>query len=422
MRERTLTVSQINEYVKGVFEDELILHDLGVEGEIFEYKKTASATFVTLKEKDCLLGCVSFDSVCDFSVGDKVILFGSVSFYERTGKVSFVFRSAKKTGAGDILAEFNALKEKLRGEGLFENKKPLPPYVRKIAIVTAITGAVIHDFIKTVHRKHKFCSVEIYPSAVQGKTAVTELTENLRLADKSKSDVVIVARGGGSGDDLSAFNNETLVRAVAACSTPVISAVGHETDFTLCDFAASVRAGTPSMAGELISRINEDFYERILNAAMRIERGALEIFSRKTAVLKRASETVARKSELKFERVRTKVLSSAEHMERRVNEVVSNREIAVKRSALAIAEKTRNAANKQNERLQKAAAKLDGNNPLRILSMGYAKLTDKRGQPVRYDSVAVGDDFAAVVDGGKLTAKVTEKKEKISVFGGNNGT
>ena len=176
------------------------------------------------------------------------------------------------------------------------------------------------------------------------------------------------------------------------------------------------------MAGELISRINEDFYERILNAAMRIERGALEIFSRKTAVLKRASETVARKSELKFERVRTKVLSSAEHMERRVNEVVSNREIAVKRSALAIAEKTRNAANKQNERLQKAAAKLDGNNPLRILSMGYAKLTDKRGQPVRYDSVAVGDDFAAVVDGGKLIAKVTEKKEKISIFGGNNGT
>ena len=109
-------------------------------------------------------------------------------------------------------------------------------------------------------------------------------------------------------------------------------------------------------------------------------------------------------------------------MERRVNEVVSNREIAVKRSALAIAEKTRNAANKQNERLQKAAAKLDGNNPLRILSMGYAKLTDKRGQPVRYDSVAVGDDFAAVVDGGKLIAKVTEKKEKISIFGGNNGT
>ncbi len=408
MREHTLTVSQLNEYVKGVFEDELVLHNLNVEGEVYEFKTTATATFVTLREGNEILNCVCFESIQKLELGEKVSLFGSVTFHGRTGRVSFTFKSAKRIGDGNILAEFNALKEKLAAEGLFENKQPIKSPVRRAALVTSETGAVIHDFIKTLYRKKKFTALTVFSTIVQGKLAADDIITKLHEADSEKFDVIVIARGGGSGDDLSVFNDESVVRAVAACRTPVISAVGHETDFTLCDFAASVRAGTPSMAGEYISRKNEEFFERFDCAVMRLKQGIEKAFLRKTNGVYRISAALSYKSQIRLERLRNVVLCYGNKMKELVSLRYEKNDALMRNLADELSEKTLQVYDGIGEHMRLLSLKLDTNNPLRILSMGYAKLYSKDGKSVAINNMNVGDEFNAVLAEGKLTARVTK--------------
>lgn len=413
MRERTLTVSQLNEYVKGVFEDELILHNLYVEGEIFEYKKTQSATFITLIENEHLLNCVTFESIAGIEQGDKVSLFGSVKFYDRLGKVSFIFKSVRKLGAGNQAEKLEVLKSKLKSEGLFDNKIKLPKVVLNVAIVTAVAGAVIHDFIKTVHRKQKFANIRIFPSSVQGKTAAEEICANLTLADKSDCDVIVIARGGGSNDDLSAFNEEMLVRNIAKCTKPTISAVGHETDFTLCDFACSVRAGTPSMAGEYISRINENFISEFDYATNNLLTNISKIFARKTLTLNNISQMLSYKSNSKLYLIKSRILNKAYEIKHKTDCNFQTRLDTIKNQANSLSEKIDCKYTADKDKWMNLSNKLDKNDPLRILSMGYARLTKENGDVLKYENAEIGDKITAVLQDGKITAAITEKNGKI---------
>lgn len=410
MRERTLTVAQLNEYVKGVFEDELILHDLHLVGEVYECKQTASALFLTLREGESMLSCVCFDSGVTAKQGDKVCLLGNVTFYERSGKVSFVFRSLQKVGEGDLLAAFNARKDKLEREGVFAPKRPLPPFLRRIAVVTSETGAVIHDFIKTVHRKHKATDIYLYPALVQGKLAADTIVSRLQAADKEGYDAIVLARGGGSGDDLSVFNEESVVRALAACVTPTMSAIGHETDVTLCDFAASVRAGTPSMAGEIVSRQNETFFARLENAVAALLQNVDRIVSRKTGDLYRLAAALSYRCENKAERFAARVESLARTIVRSTDDCRRKKENRAVRAGERLRTGMEYAQTAVDTRLQAATAKLNGNNPLRILSLGYAKLYDGDRKPLRWKDVTVGNRMYAVTAEGKIAATVTEKR------------
>ncbi len=412
MRVRTLTVSQLNEYVKGVFEDELVLHDLNVEGEVYEYRQTPSATFITLKDGDCLLHCVSFESTEKAETGDKVSLHGNVSFYERSGKVSFVFGSLHKIGAGNLLKEFNELKNKLLCEGLFDRKKSVPVPIKSVAIITAETGAVIHDFVKTVTRTRNFTDIHIYSSAVQGKCAPAEIISNIAAADKSKCDVIVLARGGGSSDDLSVFNDESVVRAVANSVKPIISAIGHETDFTLCDFAASVRAGTPSMAGEYISRLNDGFFERFYNAVNLLSYNADKLMLRKTNTMYSAASALSYKCELRLQQIESRIIGMSDKISYGAESVCAYTQKRVIDSAKALYDNFEYLSAGKTERLERAVANLDTNNPLRILSMGYSKLYTEDGSSVTIDNVKTGDTVSAVISGGKLTAKVISKSER----------
>ncbi len=410
MRERTLTVAQLNEYVKGVFEDELVLHDLQVEGEVYECKQTAAALFVTLRERDSLLHCVCFAHVDALALGDKVVLKGSVTFHERSGRVSFVFSSARKTGEGDLLAAFNARKDKLAREGVFEHKKPLPSLIRSLAVITGETGVVIHDFMQTLHRTRTFTDVCVYTAAVQGKTAAGDLIAQLRAADGKGYDVIVRMRGGGSSDDLSVFNDEDLVRAVAACATPTVSAIGHETDFTLCDFAASERAGTPSMAGEIVSRRNETFFGSLSCVAFALRSAADAALARQTERLQRCTAALSYKSEVKWERVRSRVAWAAETLASRMHGLLAQKYAAVTAYANAISAQTDNAAAVRADKLARATALLESNNPLRILSLGYAKLYGADGCPVAFSKVKTGEQVRAVLADGTIVAQVKEKK------------
>ena len=418
MSSRTLSVSQLTNYIKGVFEDELILHDLYVEGEIAEIKQKGNALFITLKDEQSVLYCVGFGKFESFEIGDNVSLYGSVSFYEKSGRISFVFKTAAKKGYGNLLARFNELKDKLTAEGLFDRKKKLPVFVRKIAVVTSETGAVIHDFIRTVHRRYKCVSVVLYPSAVQGQNAVSDVISAVKEAQTKDYDLIVIARGGGSSEDLGVFNDESLVRAVADCPLPVISAVGHETDFTLCDFAASVRAGTPSMAGELISRIDEEFIDNLGAVISELNAKMDAVYRRKAARLYRAATTISYKSEAKLERARSAVLRAGENLVDKVDAKYDERlNAVVNLSTSALSSVTEKEAECE-DKLGKLGLGLDKNNPLRILSMGYAKLCDDKGKSVVYDDIKVGDDIKIYLEGGRLTSKVTEKRND----GGHDGT
>lgn len=411
MRDRILSVAQLNAYIKGVFEDELVLHKIHVTGEIFEYKETDSATFITLREKDVLLPCVCFEKTIPLTVGDMVSLFGDVTFYERTGKVSFVFQSAAKIGKGNILTEFCILREKLRAEGLFDSKQSVPILVKKIAVITSETGAVLHDFMQTLHRKRKFTDIVLYPSVVQGKYAAMGIIDNLQRAYTEKYDAIVLMRGGGSNDDLSVFNDEQVVRTVAAAPMTVISAIGHETDFTLCDFASTVRTGTPSMAGEYISRRNEAFLERFSKAVQSLSLAVSDVFESKMSRLYHTAETLSYKSEIKIEQIYTKLQCTAHILTQSMRtgyDAVNTKLYSV---FARITDSMQEKATEYDARLKISSAKLNSNNPLRILSMGYAKLYAKNGQNVSCGVLNIGDAFNAVCCDGTLSALVIEKNE-----------
>ena len=254
---KALSVSELNEIVKNIFDAEELLSYIKVYGEVSNLAFVRNNLYFNLKDEGALIPCVMFGATsCSVKDGDQVMVTGGLKFYVKSGKLNLYATSIAPYGSGVLFKKFLELKNKLEQEGVFDEKykKPIPKKIKTIGVITSTTGAVLHDIITVTQRRNPYLDIVVYPARVQGEGAENTIISGLRYFNREPDiDVVIIARGGGSIEDLAPFNTESLAREIIKIDKPVISAVGHETDFTICDFASSLRVATPSVAGEIVS-------------------------------------------------------------------------------------------------------------------------------------------------------------------------
>lgn len=380
MDKQGFAVSEVNQYLKQLLESQSELHHIPVLGEISNFKRYGSGhCYFTLKDEKSALKCVMFKSSAahlSFNPqnGEKVVALGSISVYERDGVYQLYVNAMRRQGVGDLMQAYEALKEKLTKEGLFDEsrKKPLPRLPRAIGIITSPSGAAVHDIITVSRRRNKGVKLILYPVSVQGEEAAGEIVHAIDFFHRHHlADLLIVGRGGGSIEDLWAFNEEPVVRAIAASEIPIISAVGHETDFTLSDFAADARAATPSQAAE-IAVIDVAAY-----------RNGIAFYWDKAAKL-----------------LEKKIHEDAQLADSLQQELVQamEAELDAKKHSLSL-----------------MAAKLSALSPLTVLSRGYTITTTAGHRAVQCVSdVSAGDTIRTTVTDGTISSVVSEiEKERV---------
>ncbi|MBQ4119729.1 MAG: exodeoxyribonuclease VII large subunit [Clostridia bacterium] len=401
---QTVTVKQLNLFVKSLIEGEARLNDIYVTGEISNFKNhyASGHLYFTLKDNDASIRCVMFKGYASrlkFAVVDglKVIIRGRVSIYEKDGQYQFYAEEMYPDGLGDISLQFEQIKERLKSEGLFdsENKRPIPKFPKSIAIITSETGAAVQDILNILTRRYPLTEIVLCPVSVQGENAVPEMLDALeRVYSLSRCDLIIIGRGGGSIEDLWAFNSEILARKIFESPIPVISAVGHETDFTICDFVADLRAPTPSAAAELavpdvIDIKNQiSAYSRNLKSALQDKLNSLKL--RYTAVMNSPYLKNAERSIIYSRRQNIDILT--DNLLNRYNTLV----------------------NHYSARLKQNVASLDALSPLKVLSRGYsvAEINGKVLKSVK--NANVGDKLTLKLSDGSLLCTVDSQ-------GDNNG-
>lgn len=405
----SLSVKQLNNYIKNVFEDELVLQNITVTGEVFQISYS-KYTFITLKEDDCVMQCVCFAHMSMPKVGQKAAFFGSVNYSEKLNRVSFIVKNMEILGDGLYQAEYLKSRENLRNKGYFDKKLPLPNFVDNVCIITSGYGSVIHDFLFGIADGHAYIKVTVFQSSVQGPDAENDIVENLKKADKNY-DVVVLARGGGSAADMSCFNSEKVAAAVGEMHVPVISAIGHETDYTLCDLCASYRAGTPSFAAKkitdnncvLIDKFNDCVREagNILTKKLKEKSAALALLTSRT-IFAASSEINNRFSDLR---------ATASRFEKAAAGKCQNA------ASMLFSLKDRNIASasdlarRKDAEFKEKAVKLEYLNPIKILTSGYC-VADKQGKTITSAfQLAKGDDISLTFSDGKVKAVVDNNKE-----------
>ena len=304
MNKKIYSVSQINSYIWGMFSQDFYLRDVSIKGEVRDAKYWKDGTiYFNLKDDKSLIPCVCFrDKAAGLKFkledGMSVIGQGSVSVYKEGGKYQYYVTSMEKEGQGDLYAKFLKLKEELEEKGLFaeEYKQRIPYLAKKVGIVTAPAGAAVRDIIQISRRRNPYVQLILYPAIVQGKQAPESIVRGIKAMDAAGVDVMIVGRGGGSMEDLWAFNEEIVAQAIFDCTTPIISAVGHETDTTITDFAADLRAPTPSAAAELAVRQVSDILEYIDDCEKRLEYSFKSLLKARRMHADKLSESLKRLS------------------------------------------------------------------------------------------------------------------------------
>lgn len=394
MSELTISVSQLNNYIKNIFDAEEMLFGVRVVGEITNLKPSSRAVYFDLKDENASIPCVVFDEsiISAFSFGDKVVAKGKLNFYVKGGKLTFVVSKLEKFGVGDLYKEFLELKDKLQKEGLFEDarKKPLPLFVKRVGVVTSRTGAVIRDIMRVKKAKNRSSDIVLYPVKVQGVGADKEIIEGIKFLDQYGVDVIIVARGGGSFEDYQPFNTEQVARTVAEAKTPIVSAIGHENDWSLIDFVADQRASTPSVASEMV------FYDERRYLASLVE--PLYEFLR---VVKRTSSDNHKKIIDEMNQIsqlmKLKVVRNYQSMKQKADSLVLHMERMLER---------------KNSTLDLLNEKLSNNNPVQIFKRGYAKVSVKDKGLASIKNAKIGDEAVITLLDGALTANITKIEEK----------
>lgn len=391
------SVSQVNSYIKNMFAQDFALSRISVRGEVSNCKYHSSGhIYFTLKDSGGTLAAVMFAGQrrtglrFQMQEGQQVVVSGSVDVYERDGKYQLYARKIELDGLGGLFERFLRLRDELDEMGMFapEYKQPIPKYASRVGVVTAPTGAAIRDIMNISSRRNPYVQLVLYPALVQGTGAVPSIVAGIRALDKMGLDVLIVGRGGGSIEDLWAFNEEEVARAIFDCRTPVISAVGHETDVTIADYVADLRAPTPSAAAELAVFDYRQFEEQRLV----YEKALIRAMGRKMERLR---------YQISQYRLR---LQFREPM-RLVNE---------KRQRLVLAEdRMQNIMERRlgdaKHRLELVSGRLDGVSPLKRISNGYGFVTDKGGKRIEsVETVSEGDLVTVQISDGRLTAQVTE--------------
>lgn len=396
MQKRIISVSELNEYIKLVLEHDELLMNVYVKGEISNFTnhyKTGHMYF-SLKDAGGAVKAVMFRGNAirlKFMPenGMKVLVSGRVGVFPRDGQYQIYVDSMEPDGIGALALAFEQLKQKLEKEGLFAEgrKRPLPQMPMRIGVITSPTGAAIRDILNILGRRFPLAEVDLYPALVQGENAAADLVRGLAHFNRAKNvDVIIIGRGGGSIEDLWAFNEEPLVRAVAMSEIPVISAVGHETDFTLCDFAADKRAPTPSAAAEIAVPNAEDILYTVQTADMRLRRAMNQKISMARERLDRLAAS--------------RVLKNPQN-------VIDDKRMMLLREEQMLHEKMQAILQRKGASLGEKAAKLGALNPLAVLARGYAAVFDEQNKVIQNtEGVKVGDDIMLAMADGKLSATV----------------
>lgn len=391
----TLTVGQLNLYIKDLFNQDAVLGCVRIKGEISNYKRhTSGHIYMSLKDETGVLRAVMFRSAAmglDFNPenGMKVVADGRVAVYERDGQYQLYVESMKPDGLGDLHAAFERLKEKLNAEGLFDaaHKRALPKIPKKVGVVTAPTGAAVRDIINILSRRFPYAEILLYPVLVQGENAAASIVEAIKYFNTQKAaDVLIVGRGGGSIEDLWAFNEEIVARAIFDSDIPIISAVGHETDFTIADFVADLRAPTPSAAAELAVPSQAELMDKFDNVYSHLRTSVKRILENRRLLLCRYAESQTLKNPiLKINEQRMYVDHICKMMEKSISGKMSE-----KKQGLAL-----------------ALSKLEALNPLAVISRGYSVAKDNKGAVIRQTKqVKSGDNIRVVVSDGEIEAVV----------------
>lgn len=395
-----LSVSQLSRYVKSLLDGDPLLKDLLLRGEIsnFVCHQRSGHCYFTLKEGDCAVRAVMFsryanDLLFEPENGMAVILRGAVSLYERDGSYQLYVYDMQPDGRGALQVAFEQLYRKLDRQGLFsqQNKQPIPTDARRIGVVTSASGAAFWDIVNVLSRRCPLATLVFCPAQVQGEAAAQSMVQALdALEQQGNCDVIILGRGGGSMEDLWCFNDEQLVKRIARCTVPLISAVGHETDFTLCDYAADLRAPTPSAAAELAAPDLSDLPEQLQDYAQRIFAAGERMLSFKTRQILEQSERLARLSPQK--RLRQD--------EKKLQNLANTIQLSLKNGIM-----------KREEHLQLQTARLRALDPLAKLSGGYGYIT-KQGRTVSsVREVSMGDVLTIRVCDGTVQAVVEQVSE-----------
>ena len=407
LRERdnvnTFTVSELNNYIKNIFENNRTLNAVTVRGEISNFTSHRSGhLYFSLKDAEGQIRAVMFRSramALKFmpESGMKVVIHGSVTVYPRDGSYQIYVSTMQPDGIGALYLAYEQLKEKLAAEGLFDDsrKRLIPEMPRRVGVITSPTGAAVRDIINVTGRRFPSAEIYLYPALVQGDGAERTLIRAVDYFDKSGlCDVVIIGRGGGSIEDLWAFNSEALARRIFAATVPVISAVGHETDFTICDFVADMRAPTPSAAAELAVPDRRELMMRIDSYAERAYMAAVNYLSRLNERVKPLEDKTGADATLAFIAAK----KDAVEIQREKATLLIHSALARMREGLAI-----------------NAGKANALSPLSILSRGYSIVEGESGVVKTTSDAAVGDELTLILADGKITAEVTEViKEKES--------
>lgn len=374
---KPVTVTQVNEYIAKKLRDDLNLHGLVVEGEISGLNKSGQHYYLTLKDANSQIRAAIWGqnaAKIDMSIvenGKKIVAVCDISPYSKNGTYSLSIRHIEAAGEGDLAAEFNRIKEKLEKEGLFDKKykKPIPVFPYCVGVVTSATGAAIEDIRKIITAKNDLTDIIIFPTAVQGVGAVRSICENIKLANRLNEsgthiDTLIVGRGGGSPEDLAAFNDEEVARAIFASEIPVISAVGHEIDFSISDFVADLRAETPTAAADMAVMDTFKLREDIANS-------------------------------------RRMLITSAEQ------KISSERRVLDSGAAL-LGANIRAKLSEARSSLDKAVILLRESDPRNIFSKGYAAVTKDGAVIPGIADIANGEEYRIIMTDGSFTARVTE--------------
>lgn len=392
----TYTVTQVNKYIKKLMDNDFILTNIMVKGEISNFKKHSSGhLYFSLKDEGANIKCVMFKGQTlglKFVPEDgmKVVISGYISTYERDGQYQLYCDFMQVDGLGDLYVQYEKLKAKLEKEGLFDEsgKRELPILPKCVGVITSSTGAVIRDILNVSLRRFPKANIRLFPSPVQGEGADKEIVRQIKFINENElADVIIIARGGGSMEDLWNFNSEELAYAVFESAIPVVSAVGHETDFTICDFVSDLRAPTPSAAAELVFPIADELEYKLLNFKKRLKFSMLNNIENKKKHIKFLSETYYLK---------------------RPMEIVNKQKIHLDMLEKQMTERLTKNIETKKWRYGVAVSKLDALSPLKVLTRGYS-VAEKDGKVLRKkEDINIDETFKLKLSDGEILARREE--------------
>lgn len=401
MKRSAYSVSQVNAYIKNMFAQDFMLHNICVKGEVSNCKYHSSGhIYFTIKDDKAAIAAVMFAGnrrglSFHMQAGDKAIVTGSIEVYERDGRYQLYAKEIQKDGEGSLYLQFEALKQRLLEMGMFadEYKKPIPKYIRTLGVVTAPTGAAVQDIRNIAGRRNPYVQLILYPARVQGEGAAESIVNGIRALDRLGVDTMIVGRGGGSIEDLWAFNEEIVARAIFDCETPVISAVGHETDTTIADFAADLRAPTPSAGAELAVYDLSELFDELGSLQYRLR----HVMEWKTESVRNRYQNLSRLLTLKspqnqLNEKRQYTMNLEEKLEQKISDRIKEMRF----------------------RVGMLAERLHGVSPAKKLSQGLAFVTDQNGKRIsRVSQAEPGQEIRIHLQDGFMTADVRERKVNI---------